>query len=216
MTTVSAGNGQITADCVVFDIGNVLIEWDPRHLYRKHFAQEEKMEHFLREVCPMEWNLELDRGRSFAEAIEERVALFPEFESEIRAYDTGWHDMVPGEIAGTVALLDELKAARVPLYAITNFSNEKFSEARKRFPFLETSFIDIVISAEERCLKPDRRIYEILFERNELQPSQTVFIDDTLHNVEAARAVGMNAIHFLSAEKLRRDLIAYGLPISPK
>lgn len=215
MTTVAAGSGQNTADCVVFDIGNVLIEWDPRHLYRKLFTQEDQMERFLRDVCPMEWNQELDRGRSFAEAIEERVALFPQFEREIRAYDTGWHDMVPGEIRGTVDLLEELKAARIPLYAITNFSNEKFAEARVRFPFLTTSFIDIVISAEERLLKPDPRIYEILLRRNGLEASRTLFIDDTMHNVEAARAVGMNAVHFAGPEKLRSDLIAHGLPLSP-
>ena len=215
--TVSHGKSpDIMPDIVVFDVGNVLIEWDPRNLYRKVFDDEAAMESFLAEVCTDDWNLEQDRGRSFAEAIAERVALFPEFEAEIRAYDTGWHDMVPGEVPGTAALLGELKEAGVPLYAITNFSREKFIEARKRFPFLDTSFIDTVVSAHEGCIKPDPRIFEILFERNSLEPARTIFIDDSLKNVEGARTAGMHAHHFRDADTLRRDLASLGFPVAGK
>lgn len=215
--TVSHGNkAGIMPDIVVFDVGNVLIEWDPRNLYRKIFDDEAAMEYFLSEICTDAWNLEQDRGRSFVEGIEERVALFPEFEAQIRAYDTGWHDMVPGEVPGTPALLGELKGAGVPLYAITNFSREKFAEARERFPFLDTSFIDTVISAHEGCIKPDPRIFEILFERNSLDPARTIFIDDSLKNVEAARAAGMHAHHFRDAGTLRQELISLGFPVASK
>src|SRR5690554_4568232 len=172
-----------TIDTVVFDIGNVLIEWDPRHLYRKLFPSEAEVERFLAEICTDAWNLEQDRGRSFAEAIAERIDLFPDHEAEIRAYDERWHEMVPGAIEDTVSILESLKATGIPLYAITNFSREKFAEVQIRFPFLASSFRDIVISAHERRLKPDPEIYQILLARNGLTAEQTVFIDDSPRNV---------------------------------
>lgn len=198
---------------VVFDIGNVLIEWDPEHLYRRLIPDADTRQRFLSDVCSPAWNLEQDRGRSWAEAVAERVALYPEYADLIRAYDEGWHEMVPGEVPGSVALLGELAEGDVPLYAITNFSNEKFAEAKARFPFLATSFRDTVVSAEERLLKPDPRIYEVLLERNGLTAEACVFIDDSLKNVEAARAVGMAAIHFTGAEPLRLDLRRMGFGV---
>ena len=193
-------------DTVVFDIGNVLIQWDPRLLYREFFGNEEHADRFLAEVLPPEWNLEQDRGRSFSEAIAEAIARHPDQEEPIRAWDTRWHEMVPGEVPGSVAILKALKAAGVPLYAITNFSREKFAECRERFPFLAEDFIDVVVSAHEGLIKPDRRIYEVLFARNDLDPGQTVFVDDSPANVEAARGIGMHAIHFTGAEPLERAL----------
>lgn len=193
-------------DTVVFDIGNVLIQWDPRLLYRSLFGNEHDADRFLAEVLPPEWNLEQDRGRSFADAIAEAIARRPDQEEAIRAWDTRWHEMVPGEVPGSVAILKALKASRVPLYAITNFSREKFAECRERFPFLADDFIDVVISAHEGLIKPDRRIYEVLFARNALVPEQTVFIDDSPANVEAARHIGMHAIHFTGAAPLDRAL----------
>lgn len=198
---------------VVFDIGNVLIEWDPEYLYRRLIPDEAARRHFLTEICSPAWNLNQDRGRSWSEAVAERVALFPSHADLIRAYDEGWHEMVPGEVPGTAGLLEELVAADVPLYAITNFSNEKFTEAKARFPFLATSFRDTVVSAEERLLKPDPRIYEVLLERNGLTAEACVFIDDSLKNVEGARAVGMAAIHFTGAEPLRLELRRMGFGV---
>lgn len=195
---------------VVFDIGNVLIEWDPRHLYRGLIPDEAEREAFLAEVCSPDWNLEQDRGRLWAEAIAERVALFPQHEALIRAYSDRWAEMVPGEIPGSVAILDALREAGVPLYAITNFSSEKFAEAQARFPFL-TRFIDVVVSAEERLLKPDPAIYRLLLDRNGLRAEACLFIDDSERNVEAARAVGMHAHHFRGAEGLAVALRAAGL-----
>ncbi|MBA5776242.1 HAD family phosphatase [Stappia sp. F7233] len=206
-------NGISMPDSVVFDIGNVLLEWDRRLLYRQIFASEEEVERFLAEVCPMDWHLEFDRGRSFADGIAERIALFPHYEAELLAYDSRWNDTIPGAIEGTVAILGELKAAGVPLYAITNFNRDKFDDAMERFPFLATSFIDTVVSGDERLIKPDPRIYQILFARNDLHPGRTVFIDDTMKNVEAARGVGMHALHFSSPDRLRRDLVDFGFPL---
>jgi 2-haloacid dehalogenase len=199
---------------VVFDIGNVLIHWNPRNLYRRLIADEAEMEMFLAEVCTDAWNLEMDRGaRSWAEAVAERVALFPQHEALIRAYDERWSDMVPGPIEGSVAILAELDAAGVPLYAITNFSAEKFVLARERFSFLDR-FRDTVVSAHEKMLKPDPRIYRILLERNGLDAADTVFVDDSAKNVAGAAAVGMTALHFTDPSALRRDLAAHGLPVS--
>ncbi|MBD8892334.1 HAD family hydrolase [Roseibium litorale] len=201
------------ATTVVFDIGNVLIEWDPNHLYQHLLPDPAERKHFLTEICSYDWNLEQDRGRSWDEAVDLLVAEYPEKRDLITAYRDRWHDMVPGEISGTVAILEELKAAQTPLYAITNFSSEKFTEAQTRFPFLKTSFRDIVVSADERLLKPDLRIYEVLLERNGLDAGTCVFIDDSPKNVDAARAAGMHAVHFQHPDHLRAELKKLGLPV---
>ncbi len=198
---------------VVFDVGNVLIEWDPRHLYKQLIEDDAQIDHFLTNVCSTEWNLEQDRGRSWSEAVAERIKVFPEHEALIRAYDERWSDMVPGEISGSVQILEELQAAGTPLYAITNFSAEKFKLAQKRFPFLKTPFRDIVVSGDEQLLKPEPEIYQVLFERNNLDPSQTVFIDDSRPNVETARSLGMAAIHFQSPHALRTELKELGFDV---
>ena len=198
-------------DTVVFDVGNVLIRWDPRHLYRKLFEQEAEMERFLAEVCTDAWNLEQDRGRSWSEAIAERVPLFPGQESLIRAYFERWHEMVPGEVEGTVPILERLREAGVPLYAITNFSAEKFAEAQDRFPFLR-GFRDVVISAHERLLKPDPAIYRVLLDRNGLKAGRCLFIDDSERNVRAAEGIGIRAHHFRNAAGLSAALRDLGLP----
>ncbi|MFD1695492.1 HAD family hydrolase [Roseibium aestuarii] len=196
---------------VVFDVGNVLIAWDPNHLYSRLIPDAAEREHFLTHVCSPAWNLEQDRGRSWAEAIDELSVQHPEKRELIEAYSSGWHDMVPGTIADTVVLLEDLKAAEVPLYAITNFSAEKWIEATGRFPFLGNSFIDTVVSAHERLLKPDPAIYHVLLERNGLVAEECVFIDDSPRNVEGARAVGMQAIHFTGPANLRAALAELGI-----
>jgi 2-haloacid dehalogenase len=205
------GSRAVRVDTVVFDVGNVLIRWDPRHLYRKLFKEEAEMERFLAEVCTDSWNLEQDRGRTWAEAIAERVPLFPRHEALIRAYSERWHEMVPGEVEGTVPMLERLREAGVPLYAITNFSAEKFAEAQDRFPFLR-GFRDVVISAHERLLKPDPAIYRVLLERNALEAGRCLFIDDSEKNVRAAEGVGMRTHHFRDASGLSATLRALGLP----
>jgi 2-haloacid dehalogenase len=201
----------MAASVVVFDVGNVLIEWDPEHLYRKLIPDAAARADFLARICTMEWNLEQDRGRRWAAAVAERIALFPDQAPLIAAYSDRWHEMVPGEVPGSVAILERLREAGVPLYAITNFSSEKFAEAQARFPFL-TRFIDVVVSAEEGLLKPDPAIYRRLLDRNGLAASDCLFIDDSEKNVIGARAVGMRAHHFRDAAGLAAALRAEGLP----
>lgn len=195
---------------VVFDIGNVLVHWEPRALYRKIFASEDEVEWFIANVCNSDWNLEQDRGRSFAEAVSEATARFPEHADAIAAYDLRWHETMPGPIDGTVGILEELRQRGTPLYAITNFNQDKFRETLERFSFLRT-FRDIVVSGDERLLKPDPAIYRVLLERNGIDAAACVFIDDSEKNVRGAEAVGMKAIHFTTPQALRADLAGMGL-----
>lgn len=196
---------QARVSAVVFDVGKVLIEWDPQHLYRKLIPEQAARDAFLAEICTTAWNLEQDRGRSWAAAVAERTALFPDHAALIRAYDERWQEMVPGEVPGSVALLEALRAAAVPLYAITNFSTEKFAESQQRFPFL-ARFRDVVVSGAERLLKPDPAIYRCLLDRNGLDAAACLFIDDSEKNVHGARAVGMQAHHFVDAAGLATAL----------
>lgn len=195
---------------IVFDIGNVLLRWDPRFLFTQYFDTEEEMEWFLAHVCSPEWNLEQDRGRSFAEAVAERSAKFPEHAETIAAYDTRWHETLPHAIDGTVAILDELVARETPVYAITNWSAEKFRETKPRFPFLN-SFRDIVVSGDEKLIKPDPAIYELFLKRNQLAAADCLFIDDSAANARGAEAVGMKTHHFKSPEGLRAELSRFHL-----
>lgn len=202
-------NNSITT--VVFDIGNVLIEWNPEHLYKKLIPDAHERKLFLETVCTAEWNLQQDLGRTWDDAVRSLSAEHPDKQDLIAAYSSRWHEMVPGEVPGVKSLLLDLKTLGTPVYAVTNFSSEKFAEAQTRFPFLKSSFLDIVVSAEERLLKPDPQIYRVLFERNGLTPETCFFIDDSAANVEAARGVGMAAHHFRSAEELKEDLRQHGL-----
>ena len=195
---------------VVFDIGNVLVHWDPRALYAKIFTDADQVTWFLTHVCNHDWNLEQDRGRSFADGVTELTARFPEHAEAIAAYDTRWHETVLGAIDGSVAVLADLEARGTPLYAITNFNQHKFREALERFPFLST-FRDIVVSGDERLLKPDAAIYRVLLERNGLRAEDCVFIDDSEKNVKGAEAVGMRGIHFTTPAALRHELAGMGL-----
>lgn len=195
---------------VVFDIGNVLIHWEPRALYRKIFQNEEEVSWFLENVCTHDWNLEQDRGRSFEEGVAEVTARFPQHAEAIAAYHARWTETVLGPIEGSVQILDELSARGTPLYAITNFNQDKFRETRQRFLFL-SAFRDIVVSGDERVIKPDPAIYRLLLDRNGLEAASCLFIDDSEKNVRGAQAVGMKGHHFTSPEALRADLAGMGL-----
>lgn len=197
---------------VVFDVGNVLIRWDPRLLYRQFFAERAKMDWFMQNVCTAAWNLEQDRGRPWAEAVAEFVARHPEWEREIKAYDERWHETVPGAIEDSVFVLEELKGKGEPVYAITNFSHEKWAECLIRFPFLQ-SFDGVVVSAHERLLKPDPAIYRVLLERYGLQAEDCIFVDDSEKNVKGARSVGMQGLHFVEPIDLRGELRGFGAAV---
>jgi 2-haloacid dehalogenase len=198
---------------VIFDVGNVLILWDIRRLYRQFLPDDSEIDRFLREVDWFAWNLELDRGGRWDERVAELCARHPHRQALIEAAHHHWHDAVSGEIAGTVEILVALRTAGTPLYAITNFSTEKFAECQERFVFLANSFRDIVISADETLIKPDPVIYRICLERNGLAAGDCVFIDDSPHNVAAANALGIDGILFTDAQSLRRDLVARGLAL---
>jgi HAD superfamily hydrolase (TIGR01509 family) len=189
-----------------------LLHWDPRLLYRKIFADEAKTEWFLTEVCSPAFNLELDSGRPFREAFADLSGRFPDYTEEIRAYDERWLETVAGPIAGGVEVLERLRHNGVPNYAITNFSAEKFAVARAAFPFLD-AFDGVVVSGEERVVKPDPAIYRRLLDRYGLSPGDCLFIDDSLKNVLGARAVGMHAHHFESIDGLRSELSRHGFSI---
>jgi len=195
---------------VVFDLGGVLIDWDPRHLYRKLIPDEEEMERFLDDVCTHDWNVRQDAGRSIADAVAERVALFPGHAPLIEAYYERWQEMVPGAIDGTVEILAELKAIGTPLYALTNFSRETFPRVRERFDFFDW-FEGILVSGRVGVIKPDRRIYTLFYSTLAIDPSEALFIDDRQDNVDGAKAAGMDAVQFSSPERLRTDLRERGI-----
>lgn len=201
-----------TRPVVVFDVGNVLLRWDPRHLYRKLIPDETRLRWFMENVCTAAWNIEQDRGRPWADAVTELVAAHPEWEREIKAYDERWHETVSGVIEESVAILEELKAKGEKIYAITNFSREKWAESVIRFPFLGT-FDGAVVSAHERLIKPDPAIYHVLLERYGLAAGDCVFIDDSAKNVAGAQAVGMQGVHFVEPIDLRAELRGLGVAL---
>src|SRR5262245_33330826 len=195
---------------VVFDLGGVLIDWDPRHLYRQLFADTLEMESFLAEVTTAEWNRRQDAGRPWAEAIEVLVAEYPERRELIEAFHRRWPEMLGGEIPGTVDVLAELRAAGVRLLALSNWSAEMFPVALERFDFLAW-FEGIVISGEVGVNKPDRRIFEHLADRFGIEPEAAVFVDDSMANIDAAKELGFRAIQFTDAKTLRLALVQLGL-----
>lgn len=190
---------------IVFDLGGVLIDWNPRHLYRKVFADEAVMESFLTEVCTSHWNEQQDAGRPFAEAVDELVREHPHYATEIRMFWQRWPEMIAGAIEPTVTVLTELKESGYPLYALSNWSAETFALTRPLFAFFDW-FDSLIISGAEQLIKPDPRIYALLLDRIGKPAEACVFIDDSLKNISAAQALGFQTIHFQSAEQLHREL----------
>src|SRR6476659_1578165 len=191
---------------VVFDLGGVLIDWDPRHLYRQLFDDPVEMESFLADVTTAEWNAQQDAGRPWVEAVELLAGEYPERRELIEVFHRRWPEMLAGEIPGSVTVLAELRAMGVRLVALSNWSAEMFPVARARFDFLSW-FEGIVISGEVGVNKPDRRIFEQLIRQFEIEPATAVFIDDSLANIEAASGLGFRAIRFTDAGGLLRGLV---------
>lgn len=196
----------------VFDLGGVFIDWNPMYLFRKLFPTEEEALWFHQNVCTREWNLEFDAGDIYAEGVARLISRFPKYWREIKAYDERWPETFGPFFDGTIAIHDELIAAELPTFAITNFSWEKWMTRLDVWPFLE-KFDGVVVSGLERFVKPDPRIFRVFCERYGLAPESCVFIDDNEPNVVSARAFGMSAIHFTSPAALRAELISYGLPL---
>ena len=205
--------GDPAVRAVVFDLGGVLIDWNPRHLYRGLFGgDDEAMEAFLGEICTPEWNSLQDAGRPWDEAVAELAARHPDARDLIVAFHERWEEMLGGPIEGTVEILRELAAGGIPLYALSNWSAETFPIARARFPFLAW-FRDIVISGDLGTVKPDPAMFLALVGRDGIDPATTVYVDDSGPNVAAAAGLGFTAIRFVGAATLRRDLAARRLPV---
>ena len=195
---------------VVFDLGGVLIDWDPRYLYRKVFADEKEMDEFLATVATPEWHLEQDRGRTMEEATALLLDRHPGYRTEIEAFYGRWDEMFAGPMEESVDVLRDIKEQDLPLYALTNWSAEAFPLAREWWEFLNW-FDDIVVSGEERLVKPAPEIYSVLVRRTGLDPATTVFIDDRAANVHAAEQLGFIAVEFRDAGSLREELERLGV-----
>lgn len=195
---------------VIFDIGGVLLDWNPRYLYRKLFDDEQEMEWFLTEVCSPAWHERNDLGVPFAQAAGELAARYPEYSDAIWAWGQRSEEMIAGPISGTVEILRQLRERAVPCYALTNMEAETYPLRLARYDFLQW-FQGTVVSSAEGLLKPDPRIFHRLLDRFGLTPQTTLFVDDSRPNVDAALALGMQAMRFRSPEDLRRRLVQAGV-----
>jgi len=196
---------------IIFDFGGVLIDWDPRYLYRKLFIDNPQgMERFLEEIGFLDWNLQQDAGRPFAEAVEKHCQLHPEYCELIRAYDERWEESLGGAIQPSIAILKALKETEIELYGLSNWSAEKFQLVRCQYEFLNW-FKAIVISGQVKIVKPDLRIFELMLETIGRPASECLLVDDSAANIAAARRVGIKTIHFQSPDLLRSELVDMGL-----
>lgn len=190
---------------IIFDLGGVLIDWNPRYLYQSYFETPEAVEYFLTHICTMDWNEEQDGGRSIDEANNLLIAKYPEYKQEILAYYNEWTTMLNGPIQDTVDLLQSIKAQNRNVYALTNWSAETFPIAQERYPFLEW-FDGILVSGQEGLKKPDEKIYKLLLDRYQLKAEDCLFIDDNLRNVKAAQNLGITSIHYAGPQQLKEEL----------
>lgn len=207
-----AGMSEQRVDVVVFDIGGVLLDWSPDYLYGELIPDAGEREHFLTNIANGEWNKQQDAGRSWSEAVAELSSLHPEHAEWIEAYDKRWLKMVKGVFDDTVELIAEIREKKIPNYALTNFSHDKWEVAKAAFPVL-TGFDGEVVSGAELTTKPDEKIYRILLDRFDLDPARTFYTDDVQTNVDGARAVGIDAELFTNAKTLRTHLTERGLPL---
>jgi 2-haloacid dehalogenase len=198
-------------ETIVFDLGNVLIDWNPRHLYRKILKDEDQITWFLENICTSEWNDQQDAGRTFEEGVRVLVEKHPEWTDAITAWGARWQETISGAIPGTVEILRTLRdSKKYRLYALTNWSAETFPWALDNFEFLHW-FEGIVVSGHEKTRKPYPDFFNILFTRYRIDPSTAVFIDDNIKNIKGANEVGLQTIHFQSPELLKQQLTQLGV-----
>lgn len=195
---------------VVFDVGKVLFEWDLRHLFSKLIADDEELEWFVANVVMPQWHFQHDAGRALAEMVAERMLEFPGHDELLNAYMTRFNETIPGPVPGSLEIVRDLAARHIPLFAITNFGHEFWEAFRPTQPIFD-HFRDIIVSGTEKMMKPDPAIYALALKRFGLQPGEAIFIDDIIANVEAARANGFVAHHFIDAPALREELTQLGL-----
>ena len=198
-------------DTIIYDLGGVLIDWNPMYVYENYFEKESDRNFFFENICTSEWNEEQDAGRSIAEANELLIAQYPNWEQAIRDYYGRWTEMIKGPIQESVDLLESIRnKGNYKLYALTNWSAETFPYALSKFEFLSW-FEGILVSGEEKTRKPFNDFYLKLFEKYSIPMEKSVFIDDNLRNIEAARKLGIQSIHFTNAANLRIMLPEFGI-----
>ncbi|WP_108811582.1 HAD-IA family hydrolase [Sphingorhabdus sp. Alg231-15] len=197
-------------DTVIFDVGNVLYQWDLRCLFEKLIDDPMELQWFLENVVTPEWHFQHDAGRSLADMLPERIKQFPQYESHIRAYAERFNESIPGPVPGSLSLVKQLAAKDVPLFGITNFGSELWQSFRPTAAVFDL-FADIVVSGDEKLMKPDAAIYKLALSRFDVVAEQCLFIDDRLENVEASETLGIKGHHFQDAETLKQELIALAL-----
>ena len=190
---------------VIFDFGGVLVDWNPKYVFREVFDTGQEMDYFLENICTMEWNIEQDRGRTIAEATRIKIEEYPDKENLIRMYYDKWVDMLGGAIQKNVDLLLPLKE-RFNLYGLTNWSAETFPIALDMFPFFSEFDGKIVVSGEEKLIKPDPRIFELILDRYHLEAAESIFIDDNPDNIQTANRLGFKTIHCLGDTDVNAEI----------
>lgn len=199
---------------IIFDLGGVLVDWNPAYVFKKVFEGDlEKMDWFLTEVCSPEWNLAQDGGRTIAEGEAVKIAEFPTYETEIKTFYKDWEYMFSGPIQKNVALFEKLiEDKNIKVYALTNWSAEKWDKALELFAFFN-KFDGVVVSGQEKCRKPSKEIFDILFERFQISPNNAIFIDDNKENIEASIKFGLNGIHYSPNTDLKQELVNYNIQL---
>jgi len=201
-------------DTLIFDLGGVLVDWNPEYVYKDIFKDEAKRKWFLTQVCSPTWNAEQDAGRTIAEAEALKIAEFPSYEAEIKMFYKEWEHMFRGPIEENVALFKKLKASgNYKLYALTNWSAEKWDKALELFPFFN-DFDGVVVSGQEKTRKPFKEIYQLMIDRYDIIPEKTLFMDDNQQNVEAFKLFGVQGIHIKPYTKLLYELEELGIALS--
>jgi len=193
---------------IVFDLGGVLIDWNPIYVFREVFTDKQELDYFISEICNSDWNIRQDAGRSWKDAIEMLQYKHPKYKNEIALFRTHWEKMLKGPMWNNVGLLGPLKENN-RIFALTNWSAETFPIAREKYPFLD-EFEGIVVSGVEKMVKPDKEIYELLLERYDLKANESLFIDDGKKNIETAKELGFSTIHYVSGVDLKKEMEELG------
>ena len=186
----------------LFDLGNVFFDWDPRHYYKDVFSNTNEMEYFLSEICNDKWNIQQDAGRSIEEAEKELIPLFPEYQDKIKLYYKNHSKMIKGVFETSIELLEELKKQNYLCYVLSNWSAETFLDTKEKFSFLDF-FDGLIISGEEKLIKPDPIIFHLACKRFDLIPKYTVFIDDRIENIDAASRLDFQTIHLTNPNDIK-------------
>lgn len=198
---------------IIFDFGGVVMDWNPRYFFKDYFKDDEKMEFFLKNIAVDEWNAEQDRGRTLEEGTEIQVAKFPEWEKEIRAYYDNWSTMLKSDIPQNVEVLRRLAKTEYQLFGLTNWSHETFPYALENYDFFELFDGKIVVSGEEKLIKPNPEIWKVLLDRYAIKAEESVFIDDNFINIEVAKSLGFLTIHITENTDLADELSKIGVKI---